>query len=686
VFVQRLAGDGQTADLADQIEAAAGSGRLLDSTARLQLEQGMGADFGGVRIHDDRDADSLARAVDAAAFTTGRDIFFRSGAYRPGSGSGMHLLAHEATHVAQQAAGRVNGTPMPNGVSVSDPSDSFERAADAAAERAIARLAPSARRPPQGRTRPATVDDRGTPCPARATRVVQRWGASRDCGCAGEDAFEEPPSRVVQRELVCDEDTGECSEAGSGWSADGGAEPYAGQANAAPAATDEVVAQSAEREEKPVADPGPAELTSGTDGGEAENAQEDVPVATVVGDQFAGVAAQTGPEDDQASTTGSGESFTTGEPAMSSGEDLTSGGSTEPTDAVGGGGGPGIVQFGEPAGAGSSPGSVDRTTQGVSKVDVHEPHGLLGQIFFPTEVSSLDSNDMAELDKLVSGYLPKLNAAKRPKELFFHGFADHRFTREHNLNLSEERAETVRTFVKERFFDHPMFASRILGSGVHPESAAAGSTAADLIPFRRVDIHGEPVKEEPSGSPAPTAPIVTDDVVVAAAKSQRDSALLRAFGALVDLEALIASGVTPLSGNATVDAVAKWLLAKPDSPGFGKTVSQARKLVQDNLTVQAVIRIDRTQKKDFAHVGAIGDPSSGVTIEDPFFGSSVACRREVMAHEFFHLSGLRHHYGTTKTAEALDCPHHMAELVFEIATGETEGCSKPPNDDVRADH
>ncbi|RME05535.1 MAG: DUF4157 domain-containing protein, partial [Bacteroidetes bacterium] len=44
------------------------------------------------------------RALDAEAFTTGSDIFFRNGRYDPHSHSGQKLLAHELTHVVQQGA------------------------------------------------------------------------------------------------------------------------------------------------------------------------------------------------------------------------------------------------------------------------------------------------------------------------------------------------------------------------------------------------------------------------------------------------------------------------------------------------------------------------------------------------------------------------------------------------------
>jgi hypothetical protein len=65
-------------------------------------------------VHTGGEADRLAQAVDGTAFTSGR-IYFRSGAYDPTSDEGMQLLAHEATHTAQQASGPVDGVPTAGG-------------------------------------------------------------------------------------------------------------------------------------------------------------------------------------------------------------------------------------------------------------------------------------------------------------------------------------------------------------------------------------------------------------------------------------------------------------------------------------------------------------------------------------------------------------------------------------------
>ncbi|MGH2568795.1 MAG: DUF4157 domain-containing protein [Bacteroidota bacterium] len=84
------------------IESSRGGGQPLDSGVRIQMGRAFGADFGRVRVHTDSQADALNRVLDAKAFTTGKDVFFRHGEYNPGSSGGKQLLAHDLTHVVQQ--------------------------------------------------------------------------------------------------------------------------------------------------------------------------------------------------------------------------------------------------------------------------------------------------------------------------------------------------------------------------------------------------------------------------------------------------------------------------------------------------------------------------------------------------------------------------------------------------------
>jgi hypothetical protein len=89
-------------DVERSIEGARSGGRSLDSGVRVQMEPAFGADFSGVKVHSDSKADGLNKSLQARAFTTGQDIFFRKGEYNPGSAGGKELLAHELTHVVQQ--------------------------------------------------------------------------------------------------------------------------------------------------------------------------------------------------------------------------------------------------------------------------------------------------------------------------------------------------------------------------------------------------------------------------------------------------------------------------------------------------------------------------------------------------------------------------------------------------------
>jgi|GEM_PF-3178213 len=58
-------------------------------------------------------SDQLNQSIQARAFTTGQDVFFRQGEYQPGSRSGQELIAHELTHVVQQNGEAVKRSPLP---------------------------------------------------------------------------------------------------------------------------------------------------------------------------------------------------------------------------------------------------------------------------------------------------------------------------------------------------------------------------------------------------------------------------------------------------------------------------------------------------------------------------------------------------------------------------------------------
>ncbi|NEO88504.1 MAG: DUF4157 domain-containing protein, partial [Spirulina sp. SIO3F2] len=99
-----LEGGTVSSDVERGINQARGGGQPLSAKTQSQMGGAIGADFSQVRVHTSNHADQLNQAVQARAFTTGPDIFFKKGEYNPGSRGGQELLAHELTHVVQQGA------------------------------------------------------------------------------------------------------------------------------------------------------------------------------------------------------------------------------------------------------------------------------------------------------------------------------------------------------------------------------------------------------------------------------------------------------------------------------------------------------------------------------------------------------------------------------------------------------
>ncbi len=131
-IARQTAGQAEGGDLDPEVESsiqsARGGGQALDGAVRTQMEPALGADLGGVRVHTGSEADRLNQAVSARAFTTGSDVFFRQGEYNPGSSTGRELLAHELTHVVQQA-----GSPVQAKLTLGAVDAPEEREADAVA-------------------------------------------------------------------------------------------------------------------------------------------------------------------------------------------------------------------------------------------------------------------------------------------------------------------------------------------------------------------------------------------------------------------------------------------------------------------------------------------------------------------------------------------------------------------------
>ncbi|MEW2251571.1 DUF4157 domain-containing protein [Streptomyces sp. NPDC006975] len=155
-------------------EVLRGSGKPLAAPVRQDMESRFGTDFSDVRLHTGAAAARSARAIGARAYTSGSHVVLGDG------GGDSHTLAHELTHVVQQRQGPVAGTDNGAGLSVSDPSDRFEKEAEATAHRVMNSPAPAHdahvhRSGDLGAAR--AVDDRaaaGDPAVQRAAVDVQR--------------------------------------------------------------------------------------------------------------------------------------------------------------------------------------------------------------------------------------------------------------------------------------------------------------------------------------------------------------------------------------------------------------------------------------------------------------------------------------------------------------------------------
>lgn len=108
---EAIGGGEASTDVESAINSAKGGGQPLEAGLQRSMGQAMGADFSKVKIHTDAQADQLNQSIQARAFTTGQDVFFRSGEYNPGSRGGQELIAHELTHVVQQNGGALQKTP-----------------------------------------------------------------------------------------------------------------------------------------------------------------------------------------------------------------------------------------------------------------------------------------------------------------------------------------------------------------------------------------------------------------------------------------------------------------------------------------------------------------------------------------------------------------------------------------------
>ena len=147
-------------------------GQPLDASTRALFEPRFGHDFSGVRVHTDPRAADSARAVNALAYTIGRDVVFGANQYAPGSKAGQRLLAHELTHTIQQS-----GVTSIQRLTIGDSGSDAEREADDV----TARLIPSSTPPP-------AVNTVGPVAWRDAQPKLRRWKISGNTATSDKDS------------------------------------------------------------------------------------------------------------------------------------------------------------------------------------------------------------------------------------------------------------------------------------------------------------------------------------------------------------------------------------------------------------------------------------------------------------------------------------------------------------------
>lgn len=157
------------ATLTDSLRAS--HGQPLPTAVRESLEQELGEDLSGVRLHYDAKAAEVAQAYHARAFTVGQCIYFNQGQFSPDSAEGSRLIAHEVVHTVQQKGASVGDLES---MDVSTPGDTHEREAEAFAASRGTPAKPVDARAAAARAMPV-------PSPVRVSRaVVARAVIQRD--------------------------------------------------------------------------------------------------------------------------------------------------------------------------------------------------------------------------------------------------------------------------------------------------------------------------------------------------------------------------------------------------------------------------------------------------------------------------------------------------------------------------
>lgn len=196
-------------------EVTQSTGRPLDAQVRAFMEPRFGQDFSGVRVHTDESAAHSADALQARAYTLGRDIVFGAGRFQPQTMDGRELIAHELTHVVQQSG--APASPMRAALThVAEAGSAVESEAEAIGARVAsgATAGPIVQRAMSGALHRAP----GAP-PKRIVKVEVDQATSQRCTVTYKDGTVESDECSTGKGHCCfDESAGEggvCSAGGS---------------------------------------------------------------------------------------------------------------------------------------------------------------------------------------------------------------------------------------------------------------------------------------------------------------------------------------------------------------------------------------------------------------------------------------------------------------------------------------
>jgi len=186
------ASPGLDRDKALKIRESLGKGQALPADVLSPMEDSLGHDLSGVRLHTDTESDTLVRQTGAAAFTTGNDIFFQRDTYDPANIEGRRLLGHELAHTVQQdraVPGKGNIVPCTD--------RALEQEADTAALAALNGQAYDIKGTAQGQMQ------YGDGLLSRAYRTVAGWfGAEEEGGVEAEPGTAEYEDQVAEAMLT----------------------------------------------------------------------------------------------------------------------------------------------------------------------------------------------------------------------------------------------------------------------------------------------------------------------------------------------------------------------------------------------------------------------------------------------------------------------------------------------------